>query len=79
MATRTANPAEASAAAPASEPVHTSAQLSTAHADKPDHHRPTALPVRDEYTGHGGDYQRDPITGVRSRVAPLTTSSTAPD
>ena len=65
---RTAHPAEASAAAPASEPVHTSAQPTNPTAAKPDHHLPTALPERDEFTGKGGDYARDPITGVRTRV-----------
>lgn len=24
----------------------------------------------DEYTGRGGDYVRDPVTGVRTRVSP---------
>lgn len=50
-------PAKASADAPVSIPVvQTSAQ--------------PALPVhsRDEFTGIGGTYVRDPVTGLRTRV-----------
>lgn len=76
---RTANPAEASAAAPASEPVHTSAQPTNTPVAKPQHHLPTALPLRDEYTGKGGDYARDPISGVRTRVSPPAPAAPAAD
>lgn len=69
MAThRTAVPADASAAAPASTPVHTSAQ--TTKPAKPAHHQPSQRRPRDEFTGMGGTYQRDPTTGVRVPVTP---------
>lgn len=64
----TAVPAEASAAAPASNAVHTSAL--NAKPSKPAHHQPSPRPQRDEFTGKGGTYQRDPNTGVRTRVEP---------
>lgn len=63
--TRNAAPAEASAAAPASVPVHTSAQDA-----KPAHHQPTPRPPRDQYTGRGGTYARNPATGERTPVTP---------
>jgi len=63
MATRTAAPAEASAAAPASNPVHTYAQGS-----KPAHHLPTQRRPRDQFTGLGGTYTRNPETGERALV-----------
>lgn len=62
MSKRTAALAAAGAAAPAPQSptataVHTSAQ-------------PTAPRPRDEYTGIGGNYTRDPVTGKRTRVPP---------
>ncbi|MNV55220.1 hypothetical protein D3C71_1474470 [compost metagenome] len=66
----TAPGAEAGAAAPAAAittPVHTSAP---AKPTKPAHHQPTAPRPRDEFTGQGGTYQRDPATGVRTKVPP---------
>lgn len=34
-------------------------------AGKPALHKPTALAVRDQYTGAAGRYVRDPVTGER--------------
>jgi hypothetical protein len=61
LATPTPPPA-ADPANPASEPEHTSAPpaLSARPVDDPP----------DEFTGLGGDYIRDPVTGVRTRAAP---------
>lgn len=61
----TADQAEAGAAAPASATdtaVHTYAQT------KPAHHLPTPRRPRDQYTGKGGTYTRDPATGERTPV-----------
>jgi hypothetical protein len=58
----TAPAAEAGAAAPATVP---------AKAAKPAHHQPTAPRPRDQYTGKGGTYQRDPVTGERTPVTPV--------
>lgn len=60
MAKSTAAPAAAGAAAPVATPKPT----------KPAHHLPTPPRARDEFTGIGGTYKRDPITGVRTRVPP---------
>lgn len=38
---------------------------------KPKHHQPSTLPSRDQYTGKGGTYIRDPETGER-KPAPTT-------
>lgn len=56
MSKRTAAPAAAGAAAPKAPPA------TTVHTYAP--------PPRDEYTGIGGSYTRDPVTGVRTRVLP---------
>lgn len=32
----------------------------------------------DEFTGHGGSYVRDPITGVRSRAEPVIEPAAEP-
>lgn len=37
---------------------------------KPQHHQPSALNTRDEFTGLGGQYVRDPQTGLRTRLKP---------
>lgn len=66
----TADKAEAGAAAPASTTdtlVHTYAQHKPA---KPAHHLPTERRPRDQYTGKGGTYTRDPQTGERTPVQP---------
>ncbi|MCT6721665.1 hypothetical protein [Acidovorax sp. K2F] len=60
MAKSTAAPAAAGAAAP----------VATPKATKPAHHLPTPPRARDEFTGIGGTYMRDPATGVRTRVPP---------
>ncbi|CAN7202700.1 hypothetical protein LJR118_000611 [Acidovorax sp. LjRoot118] len=65
----TADKAEAGAAAPASTtptPVHTYAQKPA----KPAHHLPTPPRPRDQFTGKGGTYTRDPATGERTPVKP---------
>lgn len=70
MSKRTAATAAAGAAAPTTDTatdtpaatVHTSAQ------------QPTPRP-RDEYTGIGGSYLRDPVTGVRTRVPPAASAA----
>lgn len=53
--------------------VHTSAQPDAAakpsKSGKPDHHKPTQLPARDEFSGKGGRFVRDPKTGLRTPVA----------
>ncbi|WP_429949284.1 hypothetical protein ACQYWY_20355 [Comamonas sediminis] len=53
--------------------VHTSAQpTDVAHAGKstkPSHHQPTKLPPRDEHSGKGGRFVRDPVSGVRTPIA----------
>lgn len=53
--------------------VHTSAQPTEAaragKPSKPSHHQPTKLPPRDEHSGKGGRFVRDPLTGVRTPVA----------
>ena len=56
----TAPSAEAGAAAPAP----------AAKAAKPAHHLPTERRSRDEFTGLGGTYTRDPKTGARTKVPP---------
>ena len=56
----TAPSAEAGAAAPAPE----------AKALKPAHHLPTQRRPRDEFTGLGGTYTRNPETGARTKVQP---------
>ncbi|MDB5884240.1 MAG: hypothetical protein JWR74_411 [Polaromonas sp.] len=57
MTKRTATPAEAGATAPAT-PVQTPA-------------RKEAPPrPRDAHTGQGGCYERDPVTGIRTRLSP---------
>lgn len=55
--------AKAGAAAPADK-------AQPAKPSKPAHHQPTAPRPRDEFTGQGGTYQRDPATGVRTKVPP---------
>lgn len=55
----TAPAAVAGAAAPATVPA------------KPAHHHPTAPRPRDQYTGKGGTYHRDPVTGERTPVTPV--------
>lgn len=60
MAKSTAAPAAAGAAAP----------VATPKATKPAHHLPTPPRARDEFTGIGGTYMRDPATGKRTRVPP---------
>lgn len=60
MAKSTAAPAAAGAAAPVATPKPT----------KPAHHLPTPPRARDEFTGLGGTYMRDPATGKRTRVPP---------
>lgn len=60
MAKSTAAPAAAGAAAPVATPKPT----------KPPHHLPTPPRARDEFTGIGGTYMRDPATGKRTRVPP---------
>lgn len=66
----TAPGAEAGAAAPAATstaaPVHTSAQAPKANPL----HQPTTRRPRDEHTGKGGTYTRDPATGLRTPVKP---------
>lgn len=60
-----AAPSAASPGAPAplaQGPVHTSAPPATAAAQ--------ATRPRDAYTGHGGTYLRNPVTGVRTPVPP---------
>jgi len=63
MAKSTAAPAAAGAAAP----VTTTATKPA----KPAHHLPTAPRPRDQYTGKGGTYTRDPDTGQRTPVTPV--------
>jgi hypothetical protein len=48
------------------EAVHTSAQPKKA--EKPPHHRASTPAPRDEFTGQGGRYVRDPATGIRTKV-----------
>lgn len=49
--------------------VHTSAQQPKATKPaKPEAHLPRTLSARDEYTGQGGQYVRDPVTGIRTKV-----------
>ncbi len=52
--------------------VQTSAQTTDTKppkAAKPAHHEPTQLPARDQYSGKGGRYVRDPVTGIRKPAA----------
>jgi len=58
----TAPGAEAGAAAPAATATKPA---------KPAHHLPTAPRPRDQYTGKGGTYTRDPATGERTPVTPV--------
>ena len=69
---RTADPAAAGTAAPATNatdatPVQTSAP--PGKPPKPAHHLPSARAPRDAYTGKGGSYTRDPATGERTPAA----------
>lgn len=64
MTKRTAATAGAGAAAPASGTTGNTATPS-AHVCTP----------RDEFTGIGGSYLRDPVTGVRTRVPPEAPAS----
>ncbi len=61
----TAPRAAASAAAPAASA-------------KPKLHQPTPRRPRDEYTGIGGQYKRDPATGKRVPVAPPADPAATP-
>lgn len=63
-----ANSTSASAAAGAAAPV------ATPKPTKPAHHLPAPPRVRDEFTGLGGTYTRDPATGLRTRVLPPATA-----
>ena len=63
MAKSTAASAAAGAAAPVATPNPTKPT-------KPAHHLPTPPRARDEFTGLGGTYTRDPATGKRTRVPP---------
>ena len=63
MAKSTAAPAAAGAAAPVATPNPTKPT-------KPAHHLPTLPRARDEFTGLGGTYTRDPVTGKRTPVKP---------
>jgi hypothetical protein len=63
----TAPSAEAGAVAPAS----------AAKASKPAHHLPTQRRPRDEFTGLGGTYTRNPETGERTKVQPPAAASAA--
>ena len=67
----TAPGADAGAAAPATTstaaPVHTSAQKAPKANPL---HQPTPRRPRDEHTGMGGTYTRDPETGQRTPVKP---------
>lgn len=78
MNKRTADPAEAGAAAPA-EPVHTSAQPTASKPAKPAHHQPTPRRPRDEFAGLGGTYVRDPATGKRTLAPPVASPAAEPD
>lgn len=70
--------AKAGAAAPATNstaaPVHTSAQKAPKANPL---HQPTPRRPRDEYTGQGGTYTRDPVTGQRTRVEPAAAPAAA--
>ena len=57
-------------AATEADGVHTRAQPTEPKPAKPKLHMPTPLHPRDEHTGKGGSYVRDPATGERRRVAP---------
>lgn len=70
MAKSTAAPAGAGAAAPAPAPKK---------AEKPAHHQPTPPRPRDEFTGQGGTYVRDPKTGERTKVEPPAADAPAAD
>lgn len=74
MAKTTAADAAVGAAAPTTPTPGTPATAaSTAPANKatkPAHHQPTAPRPRDDFTGLGGTYTRDPATGLRTRVPP---------
>lgn len=65
----TAPGAEAGAAAPAAT-TDTSAATTNVHTSAPPAHPPTADYPPDEYTGLGGEYVRDPVTGIRTRATP---------
>lgn len=67
MAKSTAAPAAAGAAAPVATP-------NPSKPTKPPHHLPTPPRARDEFTGLGGTYMRDPATGKRTRVPPPATA-----
>ena len=70
MAKSTATPAAAGAAAPVAPPT-------AGKATKPAHHHPTPPRPRDEYTGKGGTYTRDPATGQRTPVKPAAPTAGA--
>ncbi|WP_395026597.1 hypothetical protein [Comamonas odontotermitis] len=49
--------------------VHTSAQQpKTTKPVKPEAYQPRTLAPRDVHTGQGGQYVRDPATGIRTKV-----------
>lgn len=66
MTKRPAANAGAGTAAPASDTTEPSTD-STVHARA---QAPAASHPRDEFTGLGGSYMRDPVSGVRTRVPP---------
>ena len=52
--------------------VQTSAQPAVSKPSKPEkpaHHQPSKLAPRDEFSGKGGRYVRDPVTGIRKPAA----------
>ena len=65
MKTDRAIPAAVGAAVPAGEPETTPVQTPAQALAKPSQRHP-----RDEHTGVGGQYVRDPVTGVRTKVEP---------
>lgn len=65
MSKRTAATAAAGAAAPTTDTTDTTDTTAPVHTPaQPADHPP------DEFTGLGGDYVRDPVTGIRSRATP---------
>ena len=57
------------ATAPGAE-AGAAASAPAAKASKPAHHLPTQRCPRDEFTGLGGTYTRNPETGERTKVPP---------
>ena len=65
----TAPGAEAGAAAPAAT-TDNSAATTNVHTSAQPAHPPMVDYPPDEYTGLGGEYVRDPVTGIRTRATP---------